>query len=205
MRLANWLLYLVVRKPTHIGIAVTRYRNLETAKRTLASSCDSDERLSAATAIGKTNSPEAVPALGQALLADLDRFVRSACAGYLGCIKGDAAQNYLLEGKADTESYVRKSVATALFRVATPASLEEVERIRLGDDAAEVRREAERLMGRRSKLMSSRSCPFLTVNGFCDSPAATSLWDCSWEADGRGHYEECAVYCDLASEGYARR
>jgi hypothetical protein len=151
------------------------------------------ERGYAAAALGKTGSLQVVPALAKALLSDQDKYVRSSCAGYLGSIKGAEAEQALLQAMADPEPYVREKILAALFRLATKQARKGIERA-LNDADSGVRAIAQEYSSRAAKKIQKRLCPFLSEWGICEPPGVGDLSECSWETQGRGHYDGCGVY-----------
>jgi HEAT repeat protein len=156
---------------------VSTRMTLSEARRILATSSDSDERLDAATALGKTGSQQVVPALAEALSSDQDQYVRHVCASALGSIKGAEAEKALLQAMADPEPYVQQAVKEALSRLGTE--------------------QANRAIGgarKTTKKVKNRLCPFLTESGMCEPPGVIDWTECSWETQGSGHYHGCFVY-----------
>lgn len=176
-----------------VVVMTTSYAGQEAAEQVLATDPDSSERLRAATALGKTDSPQVVPALRKALSTDEDKYVRAGCAGYLGSIKGVEAERALLEAMADPEPYVRAKVVEALFRIGTQAARESIEGA-LKDADPDVRAAAARYAPKATKKVQKRLCPFLSEAGMCEPPGVSDLHECSWETAGRGRYSECFVY-----------
>jgi len=177
----------------HVVVVTTSFPNQEAAEGVLATSTDSKARLEAATALGKTNAPQVVPSLAQALLSDKDKYVRGACAGYLGMIMGADAENSLLQAMSDRSPYVRKKVVEALFRLGTEQAGIAIDAA--GKDAnSEVRAEAKRYASKTTKKIQKRLCPFLSEFGMCEPPGVGDLYECSWETQGSGHYIGCFVY-----------
>jgi HEAT repeat protein len=174
-------------------VVTTAFPSQANAEEVLATSADSEARLDAATALGKTNSPQVVPALGKALLSDQDKYVRSACAGYLGGIKGAEAERNLLQALGDSEPYVRKKVVEGLFRLGTEPARKAIESA-LKDADSDVRAEAEKYASKTTKKIETRLCPLLSESGMCEPRGVSDLHECSWETQGRGHYSGCFVY-----------
>jgi HEAT repeat protein len=177
----------------HVVVVTTSFPSQAAAEEVLATSTDSEARLEAVTALGKTNSPQVVPRLAKALLSDQDKYVRSACAGYLGSIKGAEAEECLLQAMADPDPYVRKKIVEGLFRLETERARKAIEGA-LKDADSEVRAEAERYTSKTTKKIEIRLCPFLSESGMCEPPGVSDLHECSWETQGRGHYDGCFVY-----------
>jgi HEAT repeats/PBS lyase HEAT-like repeat len=174
-------------------VVTTSFPSQAAAEEVLAAGTDSEARLDAATALGKTNSLQVVPALAKALSSDLDKYVRSACAGYLGSIKGAEAEKSLLQAMADPDPYVRKKIVEGLFRLETEQARKAIEGA-LKDADPEVRAEAEKYASKTTKKIQNRLCPFLSESGMCEPPGVSDLHECSWETQGRGHYNGCFVY-----------
>jgi hypothetical protein len=177
----------------HFVVVTTTFPSQANAEEVLATNADSEARLDAATALGKTNSPQVVPALAKALLSDQDKYVRSACAGYLGGINGAEAEKCLVQALADTEPYVRKKVVEGLFRLGTEQARKAIDSA-LKDADSEVRAEAEKYASNNIKKIQIRLCPLLSESGMCEPRGVSDLHECSWETQGRGHYNGCFVY-----------
>ena len=177
----------------HVVVVSTSFPSQANAEGVLVTSADSEARLDAATALGKTNSPQVVPALAKALLSDQDKYVRSACAGYLGGIKGAEAEKYLIQALADSEPYVRKKIVEGLFRLGTEPARKAIENA-LKDTDSDVRAEAEKYASKTTKKIETRLCPLLSESGMCEPRGVSDLHECSWETQGRGHYNGCFVY-----------
>lgn len=177
----------------HVVVVTTSFPSQGAAEGVLATSTDSEARLDAATALGKTNSRQVVPSLAKALLSDQDKYVRCACAGYLGSIKGAEAEKSLLQAMVDPDPYVRKKIVEALFRLGSEQARKAIDGA-LRDADSEVRAEAEKYTSKTSKKIQNRLCPFLSESGMCEPPGVSDLHECSWETQGRGHYNGCFVY-----------
>jgi HEAT repeat protein len=176
-----------------VMVVATSFPGQAAAEQVLATGTDSDARLDAATALGKTNSLAVVPALANALLNDQDKYVRSACAGYLGSIKGAEAEKSLKQALADPDPYVRKKIVEALFRLGTEQARKAIAGA-LKDADSEVRAEAEKYTSKTAKTVQTRLCPFLSESAMCEPPGVADLYECSWETEGRGHFTGCFVY-----------
>ena len=182
-----------VSSDKHVVVMTTSFPSQSAAEEVLATSTDSEARLNAATALGKTNSQQVVPALAKALLSDQDKYVRSASAGYLGSIKGAEAEKALLQAMADPDPYVRKKIVEALFRLGTEQAQRAIDGASKDADA-EVRAQAEKYTSKTTRKVQKRLCPFLSESGMCEPPGVSDLHECSWETQGRGHYDGCFVY-----------
>jgi len=182
-----------VSSEKNVVVVTTSFPSQAAAEEVLATSTDSEARLDAATALGKTNSLQMVPALSKALVSDQDKYVRSSCAGYLGSIKGAEAEKSLLQAVADPEPYVRKKVVEALFRLGTDQARKAIDNA-LKDSDSEVRAEAEKYSSKTARKIQKRLCPFLSESGMCEPPGVSDLHECSWETQGQGHYNGCFVY-----------
>lgn len=176
-----------------LAVVTTSFPGLDAAQEILTNSTDSDAREDAATALGKTNLQQVVPALSKALLKDQDRYVRSTCAGFLGSIKGVEAEKALLEAVTDSDPYVREKVLQALFRLGTKLAMVAIEAAQ-NDDSEEVRTQAKWYASKFSEKLKQRLCPFLSETGMCDPPGVCDLHECSWETEGKGKYSDCYVY-----------
>lgn len=177
----------------HVVVVTTSFPSQETAEEVLATSPNSKARLDAAIALGKTDSPQVVPALAKALLTDQDKYVRAGCAGYLGSIKDAEAEKVLLQAMSDPDPYVRKKIVEALSRIGTEQTRKAIDGA-LKDADPEVRTEAERYTSKTTKKLEKRHCPFLSESGICEPPGVSDLHECSWETQGRGHHNGCFVY-----------
>lgn len=171
----------------------TLFKSQAEAEEVLATSPDSEARLEAATALGKTNSIHTVEALGKALLSDEDKYVRSLCAGYLGSIKGSKSEKALLKAMADKDPDVRKMIVKSLFRIGTEQARMGIQSA-LKDANPQVRAEAKECTSNTKKKVQKRLCPFLSESGLCEPPGVSDLYECSWEIEGKGHYKGCFVY-----------
>ncbi|MBL7182903.1 MAG: HEAT repeat domain-containing protein [Anaerolineae bacterium] len=181
-----------VSRDKHTVVLTTSFPSQAAAEEVLHTSPDSHARLDAAIALGMTNSVQVVPALAKALLSDKSKYVRADCAGYLGSIKGDKAEEALLQAMGDPDPYVRKKVVEALFRLGTEEARKAIENA-LKDADPEVRAEAERYASKAVKRIQKRLCPFLSEFGMCEPPGVSDLHECFWETQGRG-YIDCFVY-----------
>lgn len=172
----------------------TSFSSIPAAEKILRNSKDVDERISAATALGKTNHEMAVKILCDVLASDPDEYVRAVCAGYLGCRKGPKAEKALLLAANDSSSYVQQKVIEGLFRIGSGGTFNAIKELTKSANQ-EVKEKAELFLHKRSKKITRKiECPFLTIYGTCEPPETPDLYDCSWETSGKGYYVGCFVY-----------
>ena len=162
------------------------------AETILMMSTEPRARLDAVNALGMSNSQRVVPTLIKTLKEDTTERIRGMSAGYLGSIKGDAAETALLDTVNDPSPYVRRKAMEALFRIGSDAGLKAVEAA-LDDGDPVVKAKAELFKAKMESPIEDPSCPHLTRFGMCDKPGC-EFNECEWEATGKGGYKKCSSY-----------
>lgn len=162
------------------------------AETILMMSTDPRARLDAVNALGMSNSQRVVPTLIKTLKEDKTERIRGMSAGYLGSIKGDAAEAALLETVNDPSPYIRRKAIEALFRIGSDAGLRAVEAA-LDDGDPVVKARVELFKAKMESPIADPSCPHLNRYGMCDKPGC-EFNECEWEAMGKGNYKKCGAF-----------
>jgi hypothetical protein len=166
--------------------------NQVAAETILMMSTDPRARLDAVNSLGLSNSPRVVPTLIKTLKQDKTERVRGMSAGYLGSIKGEAAEAALLETTNDPSPYIRRKSIEALFRIGSDAGLRAVEAA-ISDGDPVVKAKAEHFKTKMASPIEEPCCPHLTKYGMCDKPGC-EFNECEWEATGKGNYKRCGAF-----------
>jgi HEAT repeat protein len=166
--------------------------NQVAAETVLLMSTDPRARLDAVNALGMSNSQRVVPALVKTLKEDKTERIRGMSADYLGSIKGEKAEEALLEVTNDPSPYIRRKAIEALFRIGSDAGLRAVEAA-LDDGDPVVRAKANIFKTKMESPIEEPSCPHLTKYGMCDKPGC-EFNECEWEAAGRGNHKKCESF-----------
>ena len=164
------------------------------AETILMMSTDPRARLDAVNALGMSNSQRVVPTLIKTLKEDTTERIRGMSVGYLGRIKGDAAETALLEVTNDPSPYIRRKTIEALFRIGSDTGLRAVEAA-LGDGDPVVKAKAELFKTKMESPIEGPCCSHLTRYGMCDRPGC-EFNECEWEAMGKGSYKKCRSFKD---------
>jgi HEAT repeat protein len=166
--------------------------NQVAAETVLLMSTDPRARLDAVNALGMSNSPRVVPTLAKTLREGKTERIRGMCAGYLGSIKGEQAQEALLEATSDSSPYIRRKAIEALFRIGSDRGLRAVEAA-LDDGDPVVKAKAQLFKAKMESPIAAPCCPHLTKYGMCDKPGC-EFNECEWEAAGKSKYKKCEAF-----------
>jgi len=166
--------------------------NQVAAETILMMSTDPRARLDAVNSLGLSNSPRVVPTLIKTLKQDKTERIRGMSAGYLGSIKGEAAEAALLDVVNDPSPYIRRKSIEALFRIGSDAGLRAVEAA-LSDGDPVVKAKAELFKAKIESPIEEPCCPHLTKYGMCDKPGC-EFNECEWEATGKGNHKKCSAF-----------
>jgi hypothetical protein len=166
--------------------------NQVAAETILMMSTDPRARLDAVNALGMSNSQRVVPTLVKTLKEDATERIRGMSAGYLGSIKGEKAEEALLEVVNDPSPYIRRKAIEALFRIGSDAGLRAV-RAAIDDGDPVVKAKAQLFKAKIESPIAEPCCPHLTKYGMCDTPGC-EFNECEWETAGKGNHKRCSAF-----------
>jgi hypothetical protein len=168
------------------------FSSITMAGNALLNSESSDERATAAQALGRSCAAEAIAPLIQALENDPECYIRAMCAGFLGSLRGANCKAALIKALSDSSADVRRRAVTGLARYDQAECYTAIEQA-ANDPDEKVRFQVDRALKARTNSEAS-GCPYVSPRGFCDPPGVGQLEDCSWVVHNRGPYCGCAVY-----------